>query len=420
MPARAPRRHLDLHRTGETRRPRPGWPPAKKADRDPAEFARFQARLLDEMGESYRRDKESAGPLRDPNLIFKVELNEAVHDETFRRSLAGADIKTVTSAPAKSGYWIALTDDPGFAKLRKKLDERATAEKASFVDQVRAIREVPPREKIGASLSRRPLPERGLEYVDVEIWRMEDERLSGFMGGMQAVVREDGGRITDQLKTGGYCALRLHCTRPLLEKIAQMREVARIDRPPRAAVKAYSDGGGGDPGVAPAGSPDPGMPGVLVVDSGVNNHPLLEGAIGGRTAHPSASGGVAADWDDDDAGHGTSVAGRALYGHIEAPPAPGTLLPRVWIYSAKVMYGYHSHAVFDEESNILTEARCLAGQFSDSESVQHVSDRRTRYSATPRSTGGRGLSASASATGLPGASGRSPRRTATIPSWPSS
>ena len=356
MPARTRRRHLDLRRAGETGRPRPGWVHVKKADRDPAEFARAQARLLDEMGESYRRDRESAGPLPDPNLIFKVELNGGVHDETFRRSLAGVDIKTVSSAPAKSGYWVGLTDDPGFARLRKKLEERATAEKSSFVDQVRAIREVPPSEKIGASLSSRPLPDSGRGYVDVEIWRMDDERLTRFMGGMQAVVREGGGRVTDQLRTDGYCALRLHCARPLLEKIAQMREVARIDRPPRAAVGAQAGGGVGAE-AAPAGSPDPGMPGVLVVDSGVDNHPLLKAAIGGRTAHPSASGGVAANWDIDDAGHGTSVAGRALYGHIEGPPAPDTLLPQVWIYSAKVMYGYHGRAVFDEESLVESQLR---------------------------------------------------------------
>ena len=75
-------------------------------------------------------------PLRDPNLIFKVEPYEAVHDEAFRRPLAGADIKTAASAPARSGYWIALTDDPGFARLCKKLDERATAEKAGLCGPV--------------------------------------------------------------------------------------------------------------------------------------------------------------------------------------------------------------------------------------------------------------------------------------------
>ena len=196
MPARKRRRHLDLRRAGETGRPRTGWAPIRKADRDPAAFARAQARLLDEMGESYRRDKESAGPLPDPNLIFKVELNGSVHDGTFRRSLAGVDIETVSSAPAKEGYWVGLTDDPGFARLRKKLDEHATAEKASFVDQVRAIREVPPGEKNGASLSSRLLPEGGSEYVDMEIWRMDDERLTRFMGGMQAAVREGRGHAT--------------------------------------------------------------------------------------------------------------------------------------------------------------------------------------------------------------------------------
>ena len=218
-------------------------------------FARAQARLLDEMGESYRRDRESAGSLPDPSLVFKVELNSRVRDETFRRSLAGVGIETVSSAPAGSGYWVGLTDDPGFARLRRKLERHAAAKTASFMDRVRAIREISPEEKIGAGLSRRPLPEGGQEYVDVEVWRLDDERLSRFMGGMRAAVRDGGGRITDQMTTDGYCALRVQCDRPLLEKISKMREVARIDRPPRTGIRARMGRGG----TAPAAAPGPGM-----------------------------------------------------------------------------------------------------------------------------------------------------------------
>ena len=109
-------------------------------------------------------------------------------------------------APAKSGYRVALTDDPGLARLCKRLDERATAEKAGLVDQSRAIREVPPREKIGASLSRRPLPEEGARVRgrgDME--DVEDERLSGFMGACrQWSARAAGASLA-------VCNLRLAC-----------------------------------------------------------------------------------------------------------------------------------------------------------------------------------------------------------------
>ncbi len=251
------RRRPGLQGAGEPGRPRSRRAPAKRAGRDPAAFARAQARLLDEMGESYRRDKESAGSLPSPNLVFKVELYSRVREETFRRSLAGVGIETVSSAPAGSGYWVGLTDDPSFARLRRKLERHAAAKTGSFMDQVRAIREIPPEEKIGAGLSRRPLPESGQEYVDVEIWRLDDERLSRFMGGMRAVVSGDGGRITDQMTTDGYCALRVRCDRPLLEKISKMREVARIDRPPRTGIRARTGRGRG--GAAPAAAPGPGM-----------------------------------------------------------------------------------------------------------------------------------------------------------------
>jgi len=340
--------HLPLRKAGESDRPPASGFGPKKADRDPKEFCRAQARRLDAMRESYARDREAAPPYMDPSLIFKVELLSGVHDGTFRADLKRAGIDTIASAPDKDGYWVAFADDPNFTKFRQKLEKYESDERPSFIDQIESVREISPGEKKGRSLSARPVPRGEKEYVDVEVWRMEDARLEKFAAGMRAMIAERGGGITDEVTTRGFYVARARCDGRTLDDLARLREVARIDRPIGARVESQRPRAAG--GAVILKHPEPGAPGILVVDSGVNNHPLLKGSIGGRKAHPSDDGGVVGGYDIDDAGHGTSVAGVALYGDIERCLEERRFIPDVWIYSAKVMYERDGQAVFDEKS----------------------------------------------------------------------
>lgn len=95
--------HLALRKAGESARPPGRGARPEKADRDPIEFCRMQARLLDAMRESYERDRDAAPPYMDPSLIFKIELLSGVHDDTFRVDLKRAGINTIASAPDRDG-----------------------------------------------------------------------------------------------------------------------------------------------------------------------------------------------------------------------------------------------------------------------------------------------------------------------------
>lgn len=347
--------HLALRKAGESDRPPGRGPRTKKAERDPREFCRTQVKRLDAMRESYERDRRAAPPYMDPSLIFKIELQSGVHDDTFRADLKRAGINTIASAPDKDGYWVGFADDPNLTKFRQKLEKYESDERPSFVDQIKAVREISPDEKKGRSLSARPVAKGEKEYVDVEVWRMEDARLEKFATGMRAMIAERGGGITDEVTTRSFYVARARCDGRTLDELARLREVARIDRPIGACAGAQRPHDA--EGIAPEGRPEPGAPGILVVDSGVSDHPLLKDSIGGRSIHPSADGGVAGGHDIDDAGHGTSVAGAALYGDVEKCLAEGRFSPQVWIYSAKVMYERDGQAVFDEESLVESQLR---------------------------------------------------------------
>ena len=342
--------HLPLRKAGGSDRPPGRGARTKKADRDPKEFRRAQVKRLDAMRESYERDRNAAPPYMEPSLIFKIELLSGVHDDTFRAHLKGAGMHTISSAPDKNGYWVAFADDPNLAKFRQRLEKYETDERPGFIDQIKAVREISPDEKKGRSLSARPVPRDKREYVDVEVWRMEDARLEKFAAGMRTMIREEGGDVTDEVTTKSFYVARAYCSGRTLDALAQLREVALIDRPITARVEAQRPDDAG--AIGPEGRPEPGAPGILVVDSGVNDHPLLKDSIGGRSVHPSDDGGVVDGYDIDDAEHGTSVAGAALYGDVEECLAEGRFGPEAWIYSAKVMYRRDGQAVFDEKSLI--------------------------------------------------------------------
>ncbi|RWK26579.1 S8 family peptidase, partial [Mesorhizobium sp.] len=83
---------------------------------------------------------------------------------------------------------------------------------------------------------------------------------------------------------------------------------------------------------APTGlAPDEEAPIVGVLDSGINDHPLLEAAILGRVAFP-AELGTADVW-----GHGTRVSGAALYGDLRDLLREDQIKPIARLVSAKLV-----------------------------------------------------------------------------------
>lgn len=79
-------------------------------------------------------------------------------------------------------------------------------------------------------------------------------------------------------------------------------------------------------------APPADAPRICILDSGINsNHPLLRSAVGEVESFIS---GVD---PEDDAGHGTAVAGIALYGDLEQCLAANFWKPEVWLYSGKIM-----------------------------------------------------------------------------------
>jgi Subtilase family len=86
---------------------------------------------------------------------------------------------------------------------------------------------------------------------------------------------------------------------------------------------------------------------VCILDSGINsNHPLL------KTAVAECEGYVQDQDASDNAGHGTAVAGIALYGDVEGCAGSNFWSPQFWLFSGKILYRdpQTAEACFDEKT----------------------------------------------------------------------
>jgi len=110
-----------------------------------------------------------------------------------------------------------------------------------------------------------------------------------------------------------------------------MRDVRQVDLPPRYQLDYFLI----RPDVADIEaipSPADGAPGIVVLDSGIiTNHPLLRSAIGDSQSFVSGN-----ESDADTTGHGTAVAGLALYGDVETAVAGRDFTPRCWLFCGKI------------------------------------------------------------------------------------
>ena len=299
---------------------------------------------MDTLEQRFNSDKQKYGRYFDPNLIFRIKLTQNVSDDSFRAELRRAGIQTIASASSENGYLVVFASDVHLAQFRQKLEYRSRKNKATFVDAIDEIEEIPQEDKLGESLKKNGLQGSDTERVDVEIWRMKDEPLSKFVAGLRTFVEANNGEATDILTTEDFCVVRIRLDQNLLDIITRMREVAHADRPAVVSVEKQLESDIQEMDVK--GPPLEGQPGILVVDSGILDHPLLQDSIADRIVLPEKGGKIVADVDD--VGHGTQVAGIALYGDISRC-VEASFDPQLWLYSAKVMYNDDGYAVFDKD-----------------------------------------------------------------------
>ena len=152
-------------------------------------------------------------------------------------------------------------------------------------------------------------------------------------------AEELGGELLDEYvnRRAGLALARLRGSGAVVRALAEMDQVAAMDVVPRPVlgrgelaelqnIEQYED---------LQGPPDD-APVVGLIDSGLlSGHPLLEPAIAEAVAlHPEFG-----EQGEDEHGHGTLVAGLALYGNVLAAAHAGQFESEFWLASVRILDG---------------------------------------------------------------------------------
>lgn len=314
-----------------------GSPPKQRDDR--IKYAISQVNSLNQLQKEFDDSKYYFSDYFEPSLIFKIDVNQNIDEKSFRAFLREAKINIISPSPDNKGYWITLTEDENFEKLKQRLNIYKDQGKLQFFNAIESFSPIPPEEKIGKQLELKPLSKDEEAFLDIEIWRMEDEKLKKFLEGFKRLIREENGRVSDELTTDDICLLRVQINYDTLQKIIDAKEICLIDRPPKPYI-TYELLSTPLENFEIEGPPSSDSTAIAILDSGIlSNHPLFQGSIGDEIAVPMLnSNQVVSGQPVDDVGHGTKVAGVALYGDIGKCIHDQIFKQEVIILSAKIMY----------------------------------------------------------------------------------
>lgn len=179
------------------------------------------------------------------------------------------------------------------------------------------------------------LPASPAFVLDVELWPValahSPERLHTILH-FEQWLRDSDVKNIDRVNRDSLVLFRVVVNISQAEKLLEHRDVRLVDLPPRTGITYQHMDVPWALGSEEISSPGPDAARVCILDSGINsNHPLLRAAFGESTSF------IDGQDSEDEAGHGTSVAGVVLYGDLERCLEAKYWQPEVWLFSGKVM-----------------------------------------------------------------------------------
>lgn len=317
-------------------------------------------RALHHVLDAYRARQRPVGI--NPSLILRIRLHgdAGVDEQTWER--CGFTLLSVDTDKTL----ILFSTDEELAEFRRRLDEyrsgpskegQKNAPYAGIFSAVDEIGEVTARDRIGRLLRSSgvedpdQLRENELYVVDIELWDLGNRHLNeAKVAEIRSFIESRRGRVPDLYIGESLVLMRASILGSVVRDLLQAESVAVVELPPQPSVTV---GQILDLGIVDfAGTPTPpeGAPSIAVLDSGVATaHPMLATAVGEATSIPAALG------DGSDVhGHGTKVAGLALYGDVEACIRARSFYPRLTLYSARVL---NAQCMFDDTTLVTSQMR---------------------------------------------------------------
>ncbi|WP_242045280.1 S8 family peptidase [Anabaena catenula] len=334
------------------RRHRGGGGGEKRTD-----FIEHGKRLLDQISGLTEPTNQNSNPFRlDPKLIFKIKAAKKLSDDLVNQIA----LNILAREPDKA--IVVFSSDMELIQFKKRLENYSQITEGHEYSYLGAIDELVPLERedrIGRLLELKPVQSNELAALDLELWHTGDrkemkaslehiaETLKYFSSDIAPV------RMSDSYVGDYLCIARIKVTYEVLEFLLELETVKEIDRPPQPAFERTADYNLPISSFPEVVSPPEENCGILVIDSGVQRgHPLIAPVLGEAEVFPDAKRQFIKGGADDVHGHGTSVAGIAIYGDVENCIKQLSFDPTAWLFSARVT---DENCKYDEDLLVETQ-----------------------------------------------------------------
>ncbi|TAX28870.1 S8 family peptidase [Rhizobium leguminosarum] len=276
----------------------------------------------------------------DPALILRVHMSGSLLEEEWNK----VGLTLLSSDEDRSLVLFSSSDE--LAEFRRKIAAfgagapagQINPSFASFIANIETIAEVAPRDRIGMRAREAGFGEvddfqPGTSYIiDIELWDLgrrdlRERKIDDIVRYAEALEAEE----LDRHIGPNLTLVRIRCDGALVRTLLTIEEIAELDFPPEPDLITAErmDFAIEDlPELEPLGDD---APLIGIIDSGINDHPLIEDIIVGAIAVPDTLGTA------DDHGHGTFVGGVATFGDLRAQLGTDRLLRQARLCSAKVV-----------------------------------------------------------------------------------
>jgi len=317
---------------------------------------------------AHRQQQIAAGEIN-PSLIVRIRTVGVIPNEEWER------IGLVVLGTNDDQSVILFSSDNDLQEFQRRLNEYARGIPEGQVNPqynnlFAAIEEIGvlrPIDRIGSRLISNGITTSDdfieeQEYrLDVELWDFDNQINRGFrINEIEARVVEKGGSITDRY-IGKYLTIfRIVGTGLIIRSLLNNDDVRMVDLPPspddttsdllELTIQDFPD----------VPEPHENAPSIGIIDSGITTaHPFLRSAMRTAIGIPAALG------FNDLKGHGTNVAGIALYGNVQTCVDNRSFIPTLTIHSVKVVNDQGRfddilliHSQMRQAVEVLSEAGC--------------------------------------------------------------
>lgn len=256
---------------------------------------------------------------------------------------------------------IGFATSAALADFEARLSSMAKGESVTNKEVIYALQSVDgwtAENRTGWALKQKGFPERDEFMLDVELWPLEDSPIARKMAweAFEEWLAAQSINLLDQIRKPELTLYRVLSTVAQAELLLRHRDVRSVDLPPSFALETslvYQD----IQQLPEIQAPPSYAPGIVVLDSGIADaHPLLRTAIGEVKSFLPGEG------PHDESGHGTHVAGVALYGDFEQQLRTRKFVPTLRLYSGRILDKKNENTTGFVERHIEEAVRYFMGE----------------------------------------------------------